>query len=258
MPDDPELQALETAQPHLTIYPIAIEGNVLVKPLGSMALVDQFDDPRKPRYTVRPLAKFAPPAQKFPAGREPAEIAKEPALSFQHYTWYPVVPRPAGRVTPPGFRVEVRNQFGIEIFDICLAEALLVPAAKRHQSITYPALPGATHFKVYPITLPTERTAKESIYYLRDQFTIQRHEGYPVRHRVLAPVFFAVPCDKASELRSGDAHLLIYTISPERDLYKPVELSVKDQFGTYRLDLEWPEYLAVPTLKVHFIRIEEA
>jgi hypothetical protein len=248
---------IEEVFPHLKVYPVEIKKEKKRSSApAEVVLVDQFDDYAriKPAYRVGQLAKFATPTQKIP-DRKPSESVKEAPPRAPHYTWYPITRVDRGVV--PSVRVEVRNQFalgGIRI-DISGAEALLVPAGKTHQETSYPAPAHATHFKVYKIVdFPPESWG---VYWLRDQFTIPQQKGAGVRHRVLTAMFFAAPCDKNAEPRSGDAHLMIYKLDPEPNYYKPGGFFAEDQFAEYNLDLHLPEYLVVPTFKVGFFPAEE-
>jgi hypothetical protein len=253
----PTVESVEAEQPHLKFYPIEVLSEKR-RPNAPevVVLVDQFDDylEIKPRYAMRELKRFGPPTLKAPFEWS-VPVKKLPR--HPHYTWHRVAPIPGDRGIPsvPVFRVYAANQFtesSLEFFEIAGASALLVPAGKTHDGKSYENPDGTTHFKVYKISLPE---VKQGEYRLTDQFTVTL-DKYGVGHAVKTPKFFAVPCDKNDEQRSGDAHLLIYELDRSESLYRPQKFQAGDQFGAYDLSLFTPDLLAVPTVKLRFSRIK--
>lgn len=193
-----------------------------------VALQGQFDEePEKAELLV--LSYFANPVSK---NRE--SIYDRNA----HLTWYWLyqpIPEPTRMVV-------VENQFGQQKIVIGKPAALLAPAQKRQKDSQFPM--ELDHFKLYWVL---ERESVDKSVALQDQFGSEEA-------RVTYPVAFGVPVQKeyegkVSHIHNDEAHLMIYSITPQSLRQTRV---VRDQFGRHYLIFLRSVGLAAPSVKLEW------
>jgi Mg-chelatase subunit ChlD len=140
-------------------------------------------------------------------------------------------------------RVEVRNQFGVQILKVGKPDTLLVPSSK---SIA-PAQPGPVpfmrgdHFQCYPVG-GDDDSFKQKTVVLTDQFGRETV-------RVLRPIALCNPVEKNNEgaLLSPSEHLTCYSIKAATSSSRTV--FVRNQFGLETLKVRSAKSLCVPSTK---------
>jgi len=139
--------------------------------------------------------------------------------------------------------VTIENQFGEQILEVDEAELLFVPSEKDGE----PSQLNLDHFKCYE----AKGDAVDVTVDLFDQFDLEEDV------RVGKPKLFCNPVDKNGEgIFDDTAHLTCYKI---KDKSEEVErtVDIDNQFGGQELEVEEPELLCVPSVKLAVIEAPE-
>jgi hypothetical protein len=205
-------------------------------------LKTQFDDKAMQQY-LSALEWLGNPVKK--TYREKDHEIGEPAAHFLGYRFANDDPDFKAR-----WWVQIKNQFYHEpaMWNLGSPTMLLVPASKvkGHPPGEPPELPRGmlNHFECY------QARADETIgpVWLEDQIDkiLERKEKV-----TLEPAFLGVPVEKNSEQSPFEnAHLAIYRFKEHRPLKRPAEVTARDQFDTWPLEVEEALFLGVPTVKM--------
>ena len=199
-----------------------------------LVLTDQFNRNGRPD-TIDSIQYLAVPVKKTDEQGRISDIA-DPDEHLTVWRFKPTEDPPE-----PSRTVTFTNQFGSQTTDLMDRAYLLAPAQLREPRL--PAPRALNHFKCYQVSNPPLVNTTVT---LEDRFGGQRV-------KVTGLLYFCVPAEKLDKsadetnaILNPDRHLAIYLLEERAE---GGALTVEDQFGERRLDLEMSDWLIVPSEK---------